>query len=124
MNVTEQQLRLERALQLEPSPLPQARPIRGWALAAWGLVLGLGVGAGHRWLIAPINPAPQARQCPELRFHLAPLKSASLEPVWPPGLARRWAPGGDLHHHLGPQQPPRVTTTTTVPAPQERSAGC
>lgn len=122
MNVTKQQLRFERALQLKATPLPQARPARGWALAAGGLAIGLAMGAGHRWLITPINPAPQARQCPELRFHLAPPEAGSLEPAWPPELARRWAPGGDLHHYLGPQRP--RTMTPPAAAPQTKPAGC
>jgi hypothetical protein len=67
-----------------------------------GVVIGLGLGHLHSWLIRPIAPVIEQRPC---NFQLPELTAQDLEPLMPPELARRWAPGGDLHHHLGPQLP-------------------
>ena len=102
--ITRQQQRLEGLLQQHASPVPMPHRHRPWLLVGAGVVIRLLLGAGHRWLISPINPAPQAEACRQLHFRLAQLDPAALDAVLPPGLARRWAPGGDLHHHLGPQR--------------------
>jgi len=100
--ITRQHQRLERALQREASPVPTPRSRPAWLLLGAGVAVGLLLGGVHRWLISPVNPAPEAvtaERCQQL-FKLP--NPTDLEPRL---TAQQWA---EFQRHLGPQrlQPP------------------
>jgi hypothetical protein len=110
---TRQQRQLERVWVQQASPIPSPRPRRIWLVLAAGIGIGVLLGAGSRWLTLPFASEPAVKRC---RFTVPQLSGQDLEPVMPPDLARRWAPGGDLHKHLGPQLPkPAPAQPTPTP---------
>jgi hypothetical protein len=121
------QRRLERAWVQQASPFPTARPRRTWLILAAGIGIGVLLGAGSRWLITPIAPQPAVVEKPRCKFDLPPISEerlASMQPVYPPDLARRWAPGGDLHQHLGEQGPSQAQLQQSQPEPPRETSEC
>ena len=106
--ITRQQQRLDGLLQQHASPMPLPHRRRPWLLVGAGVAIGVLLGGGHRWLIAPINPAPQAETCPQLRFKLA--NPADLEPRL---TAQQWV---EFQQNLGPQLPQSPAPASPPPA--------
>ena len=106
--ITRQQQRLDGLLQQHASPMPLPHRRRPWLLVGAGVTIGVLLGVGHRWLVTPINPAPQAEACPQLRFKLA--NPADLEPRL---TAQQWV---EFQRHLGPQLPQSPAPASPPPA--------
>ena len=105
-----QQQRLERVWQQVAVQIPTARPQVPWpVLLGAGVVLGLGVGHLHSWLIRPIAPEPVVEQ--RCRFYLPRLTAAQLEPVMTP------AQIAEMQRHLGPQLPKPAPPAQPTQAP-------
>lgn len=108
--ITLQHQRLERALQQEASPVPTPRSRPAWLLMSAGVAVGLLLGGVHRWLISPVNPAPEdltAERCQQL-FKLP--NPADLEPRL---TAQQWQ---EFQRHLGPQLPKPPAPVSPPPA--------
>lgn len=114
--ITRQQQRFERLLRQEASPVPASRPKPAWLLLGAGMTIGMALGGAHRWLITPLNPAPQEARCPQRNFQLAQLPDSAMEPFMTPQQI------AEFRRHLGPQRPQTPAPPSPPPASEPEPA--
>ena len=111
---------LERAVQLEASPIPETRMPVPWRLVIAGVVVGLGLGQLQQLVVRTKSvalpaaaPAPVEQRC---RFKLPPLNPADLDPVITPEQQAR------INSWLGPQLPKPAVPAQPQPASSSSDA--
>ena len=104
--ITRQHQRLEQAMQQETALVPKPRSCPAWLLVGAGVAVGLLMGGMHRWLISPVNPAPE----PAAKRYFNLGNPTDLEPRL---TAQQWA---EFQRHLGPQLPKPSVPVSPPPA--------